>query len=337
MIAPMVGLSHVAFREWVRGYTPPGLQALRFTEMLSTRRVPSQNVQHSSFLRTAAEEQYFIPQLLGNEERFIAPTIAKLAPKNPWGFDINMGCPVKHTLKHNWGVRLMGDPDYAAEVVRITKRHTNLPVSVKLRGGSEEVTDLEFLDTFTAALADAGADWLTIHARPRAAKHSGAANWEVVRTIRQKRAIPVVANGDIQTADDALRVVQDMQIDGAMIARAATVRPWVLAQIAQRLGFDAGEPPHLAGRALPWTVSEEATEYGQALMTLLDLLEQYVENEADRLHSFLFLCVTGSPWFSFGHSFCRQVRRCKTTYELRAFLIHYREVHGFSMRARVEH
>src|SRR5206468_3231088 len=101
----------------------------------STRRIPNERLATTNELRSAPGERFFVPQLLGNEERFIAPSINRLMQLNPWGFDINMGCPVSHSLKHNWGVRLMGDIPYAASVVRMVKRHSPLPVSVKLRGG----------------------------------------------------------------------------------------------------------------------------------------------------------------------------------------------------------
>ncbi|MCX6124237.1 MAG: tRNA-dihydrouridine synthase family protein, partial [Proteobacteria bacterium] len=188
MIAPMVGLSHVAFRELVRSYTPASINALCFTEMLSTRKLPSERLHDTNELRVADNERHFIPQLLGNEERFIAPSVQKLSLLYPWGFDINMGCPQSHILKHNWGVRLMGDPAYAAEVVRMVKRSTSLPVSVKLRGGADADVDLNYLLKFTDALEQAGLDWLTIHPRPKAAKHDGPANWSVVGEVAKSRS-----------------------------------------------------------------------------------------------------------------------------------------------------
>lgn len=336
-VAPMVGLSNTAFREWIRGYCPTWLDPILFTEMVSTRRIPSQNMRHSSWLQRAHDERNFVPQLLGNEERFIAPSIEKLSLQSPWGFDINMGCPVKHTLRHNWGVRLMGDRTYAAEVVRITRKHTKLPLSVKLRGGSDDELNEQYLDDFTSALEDAGADWLTIHARPRAARHKGTADWTLVARMASKRGIPVVANGDIQTADDAIHVVTDLRTDGAMIARAATVRPWILSQIAHQLNLGPVDAPLLQGRPLPLSPEDEGREYGFALLSLLHFMETFIEGEKNQLQAFLFLCVTAAPWFTFGHSFCRHVRTCKTTAALRDMLVRHQNLHGFEMRQRLQH
>ena len=98
----MVGLTHVAFRQLIRSYVPSGLEVLLFTEMLSSRRLPSERLDDVESLKCAPNETNLIPQLLGNEEKFIEPSIKRLMAKSPWGIDINMGCPTSHTLKHNW-------------------------------------------------------------------------------------------------------------------------------------------------------------------------------------------------------------------------------------------
>ena len=110
MIAPMVGLSHVAFRELIRTYTPPSLRPLLFTEMLSTRRIPNEQLRRVDMFLCAAGEKDFVPQLLGNEEKFIAPSIQKLLPYGPFGFDINMGCPQKKNAGAQLGCVVNGRP-----------------------------------------------------------------------------------------------------------------------------------------------------------------------------------------------------------------------------------
>lgn len=316
MVAPMVGLSSVAFRELMRTYTPAGLQALRFTEMLSTRRLPSEKLESTNELKCADGEQFFVPQLLGNEEKYIAPSIAKLMTRQPFGFDINMGCPVSHTLRHNWGVRLMGDKNYAAEVVRMTKRHSPVPLSIKLRGGTGELESLEYLLEFTEAMEIAGVDWLTIHPRPRAQHHKGEANWSLVGHVRKARSIPVVANGDIQTAADALFVLTEHKVDGAMIARAATARPWILWQIAEDLGY-APPPAGFEGRRAPRTPEEEGKEYNKACLTLIDFMERYFDTEDYALEKFRFFAATGARWFQFGHAFWKMTTKAKSLAQLR--------------------
>ncbi|MFZ9520446.1 MAG: tRNA dihydrouridine synthase [Silvanigrellaceae bacterium] len=315
LVAPMVGLSNVAFRELIRAYTPRGLNVLRFTEMLSTRRLPDEKLSTTNELKTAESEQFFIPQLLGNEEKYIAPSVEKLMTVKPWGFDINMGCPVSHTLRHNWGVRLMGDKDYAASVVIATKRHTDRPVSVKLRGGQGENETLPYLLEFTEALEKAGADWITIHPRPRAQQHKGTANWDLVSQVARERSIPVVGNGDIQTADDALALLSDYKADGAMIARAATARPWIMWQIAERLGYQES-PPNREGDRCPWSSEEEGREYIRACLMLLGLMAKHFPQEDYCLEKFRFFAATGARWYQFGHAFWKMTTKAKSVIEL---------------------
>ncbi|MGY3803314.1 tRNA dihydrouridine synthase [Pigmentibacter ruber] len=326
LIAPMVGLSHLAFRELIHFYTPKNINVLRFTEMLSTRRIPNEKLDSTNELRTGRNESYYIPQILGNEEKFIKPSIEKLSLKNPWGFDINMGCPVSHTLKHNWGVRLMGDKKYASDIVKIVKNSTDKPVSVKLRGGVSDEENFDYLLDFTTELQNAGADFITIHARTRAQKHSGSANWDLVAKVRNNLNIPVVANGDIQTAEDALYLLNSLKIDGAMIARAAVARPWIIWQIAELLGNE-NPPDAFIGQLSPKTPTEEGKEYINACLLLLKIFQEYFDDEEYILEKFRFFVATGARWFQFGHHFWRLSMRSKSVEELA------RQIHEFSLHS----
>lgn len=334
-IAPMVGISHVAFRELIKSYTPKNLSSLRYTEMLSTRRIPNENILTTNELKTASDEKFFIPQLLGNEEKFIAPSIEKLMEKNPWGFDINMGCPTSHTLKHNWGVRLMGDEKYAADVVRIAKKYSSIPISVKLRGGISNKETFEYLLSFTSALESAGADFLTIHARTQEQKHRGEANWDIVSKVRNNLELPVIANGDIQTAEDALCLLSSYGVDGAMIARAATARPWILWQISELLGNEC-TPCGYEGTKAPQASLEEGAEYGRACLKFISILCDYFADERYILEKFRFFVATGARWFQFGHYFWRISMKAKSVLELRENLNDFLHKHENPMYKRIK-
>jgi tRNA-dihydrouridine synthase B len=336
LVAPMVGLSHVAFRSLVRSYTPSSLKPLLFTEMLSTRKIPGEKLNTTNELKIAEGEQFYVPQLLGNEEKYIGPSVEKLASRSPFGFDINMGCPVAHTLKHNWGVRLMGDKHYAAEVVRMVKRHTSLPVSVKLRGGQGETEDLDFLLEFTEALENAGADWLTIHPRPRAQHHKGDANWTLVHEVQKRRSVPVVGNGNIQTADAALEAFERYDVDGVMIARAAVARPWILWQISEKLGI-ADKPLGRENQTCPHTPEEEGAEYARACLYLIKLFEENGMDEEYTLEKFRFFAATGARWFQFGHAFWKLTTQCKSVAVLKERVESFGETCANPMVGTIKH
>lgn len=347
-VGPMVGLSHIGVRELIRSYTPPGIEPVIFTEMLSSRRLPSEtlNKGHEVCFSTA-EAGSFVPQLLGNEESYIRASIEKLLPMQPWGIDINMGCPVKRTLRHNWGFRLVGQPDYAAAIVEATRRATpaDLPVSVKLRGdlsavnpdserkGSNFEQETEYLLRFTQVLEAAGADWLTIHPRAARDQHKGTANWELVASVCQKMRIPVVVNGDIQTAEDARTVIEQHGCDGAMIGRAVTARPWIFWQIAESHGSTAAKRFGTA----PRYGAEEGEEYPRAVLRLIDILSRlFPKDERYVIERVCFFVAMGSKWYQFGHDFWKRTTRAKNLIEMREIILGYAERFANPSVARVK-
>src|SRR6185295_12088806 len=126
------------------------------TEMLNSRKLPHQNLGETPETLRSSDEEGLVPQILGNDEPSIRESAVALEKWGAEGVDINMGCPVKKALRHNYGVALMGDMKYAAEVVGMAKRSTTLPVSVKLRSGMSH--DRQYLKDFVLGLQENGAD-----------------------------------------------------------------------------------------------------------------------------------------------------------------------------------
>jgi tRNA-dihydrouridine synthase len=307
----MVGLTHVAMRLLVREYLPANAVTLWPTEMLNSRRVPKENFALVPETFRSDRESELVPQILGNEEIPIQESVKRL--EGEWGadgIDINMGCPVKKALAHNYGVSLMGDPAYAAEVVRMTVRSTHLPVSVKLRAGHQN--DLEYLIHFIQGLEQAGASWITLHPRTTEMKRRGAADWSQIREVRSRVSIPVIGNGDIQVADDVRRMRAETGCDMVMVGRALTARPWLLWQVGEELGLPP--PPGRLGPA-PRGPEEEGAEYGRALMRFLTLLRESFSEEQS-LKRFRFFVRTGGTWLDFGHDLYARSTKAKTLEEL---------------------
>lgn len=307
----MVGLSHVAFRRVLREYLPQGAVTIWPTEMLNSRKVPIENLKTTPETMRAPDETELVPQILGNEEEPIAKTVARL--EHEWGaqgIDINMGCPVKKALSHNYGVALMGDSGYAADVVRMTVANTKLPVSVKLRAGHQN--DLPYLIKFVQGLEAAGASWITLHPRTTEQKRRGNADWSQIKRVRDEISIPVIGNGDIQIASDVSAMKRETDCDMVMIGRALTARPWLFWQLGEELGF--ANPQGKLGKA-PRTDVEEGEEYGRMLKRFALLCREHFGDNLG-MRKFRFFVKTSSPWLLFGHDLFARSTKAKSFDEL---------------------
>jgi nifR3 family TIM-barrel protein len=303
-LAPMVGLSHVALRETVRAYFPDGARTLLFTEMLSSRRLPSEVIGIRTETVFDATEDNLVPQLVGNEDRFVAASATRLGVMCPRAIDINMGCPVGRAIHHRWGVALMGDPAQASRVVRAAIGASRWPVSVKLRTGLTD--DPEYLIDFARMLEEAGAAWLTLHPRVAAQQRRGVARWDYISRVREAVRIPVVGNGSVQTSSDALRMLSETGCDGVMIGRAAVARPWIFWQIGEALGMPA--PREYGGRSAPAEPFMEGRELGAALARFVGIATNHFVTR-DVLERLRFHASWAGRWLDFGHELGRRLAR----------------------------
>lgn len=298
----------MALRMVVRSYLPEGFKTIWPTEMLNSRKLPREDLSLLPQTYKEPGEQGLVPQILGNEEENIRVSINKLKTWGAEGIDINMGCPVNKALRHNYGVALMGDPAYAAEVVAMAKRSSELPVSVKLRAGLQN--DFPFLIRFVQGLEKSGADWLTLHPRTAEQKRRGSADWDQIRELRKEVGIPVIGNGDVQTADDVLQMIEETNCDAVMAGRALAARPWMVWQLSEKLGFV--DPQKRA----PSNPVEEGAEYGRSLFKWLEVAEKHFTEE-QTFRRFRFHVKTTSVWLAFGHSLVSIAFKAKDLPELK--------------------
>lgn len=325
-LAPMVGLTHVALRRTIQEYLPQNATTHWPTEMLNSRRVPNENLQTTPETLRCAEETYLVPQILGNEEKPIQQSVARLV--NEWGaagIDINMGCPVQKALKHNYGVSLMGDLDYAAKVVEITKKYSSVPVSVKLRAVGSEKSVPELI-RFVQRLVDSGADWITLHPRTAEQKRRGTADWSQIAELKRNVSIPIIGNGDIQVVSDVTDMLKLTGADKVMAGRALAARPWMMWQMGEELGFE--NPEAFAGRQAPRTPEEEGQEYGRVLLKLIDNCEKHFMldagvAEALTLRKVQFYIKTTHVWLEFGHALMAKASGCRDLQSLRTMVAEF--------------
>lgn len=331
-LAPMVGLTHVALRELIREYTPAEAIIPWPTEMLSSRRLPAENLTQTPETLISKNEKNLVPQILGNEEKEISLSIKKLINElSAEAIDINMGCPVQKALKHNYGVALMGDVDYAAGVVKMAVAASSAPVSVKLRA-VEKSGSIDTLTHFVDRLTNAGASWICLHPRTAEEKRRGQADWAQIKELRKNMSKPLVGNGDIQTADDVKNMLSLTHCDLVMAGRALAARPWMMWQVAEDFGFSI--PEHLTDRNAPRTPEQEGKEYLKMLNRFVQLCEQYF-TEAQALRKIRFYVRTTSVWIDFGQTIVSATTKCENLEGLKENLKAI-ENFDFRMFARTE-
>lgn len=297
----MVGLSHVALRAVIREYLPQGFQTIWPTEMLSSWKIPRECLENTNETKRDPDETGLVPQILGNEEEPIKQTVEKLVAWGAEGIDINMGCPVQKALRHNYGVALMGDAKYAADVVAMTKKNSSVPVSVKLRAGIQN--DFLYLQDFTEGLVQSGADWITLHPRTAEQKRRGRADWSQIARLKSVLKVPVIGNGDIQSSEDVFSMLNETGCDMVMAGRALAAKPWMVAQVAAKLD---GRPSFV-----PSTPEEEAREYGRSLLRLIFHMKRHFSEE-QALRKFRFHVRTTCVWLDFGHALVSLCHKEKT-------------------------
>lgn len=316
-LAPMVGLSHVVLRKIVYDYLPQDQETIWPTEMLNSRRVPQEKLGFTAETLLFDGERNLVPQILGNDKEMIQKTIQKMI--NEWGatdaisgIDINMGCPVQKALRHNYGVALMGDLNYAAQVVEFAATASNKPVSVKLRAvGSDK--SLPELIHFVKTLRDAGAKWITLHPRTAEQKRRGQADWNQITELKKALDIPIIGNGDIQTVDDVFSMLETTNCDMVMSGRGLAARPWMMWQVAYRKGLTSEVPP--------MSEYEEGAEYGKMLLKFIHLSRYYFCEKLGHKQDYAFRKIqffvrTTHVWLEWGHPLTSEINRSQSFEEM---------------------
>ncbi len=222
ILAPMAGVTDVGFRAVCSSF---GADAT-VTEMLSVRAM-AYNPKKTEFMTlTTPEEKFKIAQIFGHEEEYFKRAVTNEMLSKFDSFDINMGCPAPKIIKNGEGAALMDKPSLASKIIESVKSATNKPVSVKFRKGNKQEN---FLD-FGRMCQDAGADFVTFHARTVEQGYSGKADYEAIATLKAKLSIPVIGNGDV-TDEKSLAEMKKTGVDGVMIGRGALGRPWLFSEL----------------------------------------------------------------------------------------------------------
>src|SRR6266566_5671460 len=224
-LAPMAGVSESPFRRLCRRF---GADVV-ITEFLSAEGIRRENEATLGKLRFGDDERPIGVQIFGSDPQAMGEAAALVTDVfAPEFIDINFGCPVKKVVKRNGGSGCLKDLSLVDSVIRSVASGTHLPVTVKIRSGWSE----EARDPVKIALRcqDAGAKALALHPRTRTQMYSGNARWEEIAAVAQALEIPVIGNGDIKTAEDAVRLQRETGCAAIMNARGSFGQPWIVGQ-----------------------------------------------------------------------------------------------------------
>jgi nifR3 family TIM-barrel protein len=228
VLAPMAGITNVAFRALCREQGPDGLYV---SEMITTRALVERNPKTLRLMSFAANERPRSVQLYGVDPAVVASAVRIVVEDDLADhIDLNFGCPVPKVTRKGGGAALPWRTALFSDIVEGAVRAADgVPVTVKMRMG----IDADHLTYRDAALRaqDAGVAWVALHARTAADYYGGQADWTAIAALVELLDIPVLGNGDIWEADDALRMVAETGCAGVVVGRGCLGRPWLFADL----------------------------------------------------------------------------------------------------------
>jgi len=223
ILAPMASLTDIVFRRVIDEIGGVGLMV---TELISAEALRRKQKKTLSMIRLFDSKTPQFIQLYGSEPAPIAEAVKYIEEETDFsGVDVNMGCPVPKIIKKRAGAALLKDPKKIGEICRNVRKAINIPFTVKVRLGYEEVNIFEILKV----LESEGVDGVTIHFRLRTDKYASEVRWEYAKRIKKWTGLKIIGNGNISTCDEALERLNI--VDGIMIGRGAIINPFIFSEM----------------------------------------------------------------------------------------------------------
>lgn len=257
MLAPMAGVTDAPFRLLC---TEQGADST-YTEMISAQgllQAPKDLNAYRFLTDVWPGEGQVVAQLFGTVPEYMEEAARRLAAMQRFaGLDINMGCPAHKVTGGGSGSALMKDEQTARKIMRAVRQAVACPVTVKLRLGWDSFT----ADTFARMAQEEGMDAVAIHGRTRMQQYMGKADWAAIARVKQAVSIPVYANGDVFTAQDAVDILKATGCDGILAGRGALGNPWLFGQMKAALRGEAPRHPS------PREVVQTALRHGEMMVS----------------------------------------------------------------------
>lgn len=236
VLAPMAGITNTAFRRLCREYGA----GLYVSEMITSRALVERNETTMRLIRHHESETPRSIQLYGVDPHTISEAVRIIvAEDHADHIDLNFGCPVPKVTRKGGGAALPWKSSLFSQIVtQAVKAAGDVPLTIKMRKGIDP-DHLTFLDAGRAA-EDAGVSAIALHARTASEFYSGFADWNAIGELKQAvTSVPVLGNGDIWSADDAVRMMQQTDCDGVVVGRGCLGRPWLFGELAAAFGAES--------------------------------------------------------------------------------------------------
>jgi len=246
VLAPMAGITNSPFRRLCRKFGA----GLYISEMVTARLVASQHPRTTRIATFDPDETPKSLQLYGVDPGHVSEAVAFLVDENKIDhLDMNFGCPVKKVTGHGGGAAIPAKPNLLRSIVRAAVQNAgNIPVTIKFRVGIDENLHT-FLDAGKIA-EEEGCKAVALHARTAAQLYGGEADWRFIAELKNAVNIPVLGNGDIWEARDALRMMRETGCDGVVVGRGCLGRPWLFRDLADVFNGKEQAPPPTLGETV---------------------------------------------------------------------------------------
>ena len=233
ILAPLAGITNLPFRLLAK---EAGC-ALVCSEMISAHGLINKSKRTQQMLDSLPEEKPLSVQIFGSQPDVMAEAARFVESSGADIIDINFGCSVRKIIKTGSGVALMKTPETAEAVIKAVRKAVRIPLTIKIRAGWNPAGNQAF--QISQIAESCGVDAITIHPRTATQGFSGHSDWAIIAELKKQVNVPVIGNGDIFCADDAIAMLEQTRCDAVMIGRVAIGNPWIFSQVLARMRGEA--------------------------------------------------------------------------------------------------